>query len=100
MIFSIRSTRGYDFEENHPPCQNCKRYKYTRTVRNKIFDSTTGLPIIQEREIENECWVIEINSIEDLMTLQNEVNEELIIGSNGLYDGLPYIEIYNGSREQ
>lgn len=20
MIFSIRSTRGYDFEENHPPC--------------------------------------------------------------------------------
>lgn len=33
------------------------------------------------------------------LTAQNEVNEELIIGYDGVHEDLPYIEIYNDYRE-
>ena len=100
MMFSIDRTTDFGFNENCPPCKNCKKHVYMRTVRTKIFDSSTGLPIIQERKVQNKCWVVEINTIEDLVALSKEVNEELIIGYDGVHEDLPYIEIYNGSREQ
>ena len=51
------------------------------------------------RDVKKECWVVEINTLEDLLDLQQEVDDELIIDSKGPCDNLPYIEIYDGYRE-
>lgn len=43
---------------------------------------------------------IEINSLEDLMNLQKDINEELIIDfTNENENHEPFIEIYDGYRE-
>ena len=50
-------------------------------------------------------WIIEINTLEELLELQKEVGHEIIIGSsynqnsNSIEDSDWGIEIYNGYRE-
>ena len=60
------------FKEENKPCKNAFR---------KVYENNR-----QE-------WVVEINSLEDLLAIRNEVNEELVIGLNDtitVYDD--YIE--------
>ena len=42
------------------------------------------------------CFVQEVNSIEELLLICDIAGHELVIG----YEDEPYIEIYNGPREQ
>lgn len=42
-------------------------------------------------------WLIEINSLEELINLSKSEDDELVINSNGNH--LPSIEIYDGYRE-
>ena len=64
-----------------------------------MYDPYEGKQIVMVRDVKKECWVVEINTLEDLLDLQQEVDDELIIDSKGPCDNLPYIEIYDGYRE-
>lgn len=45
--------------------------------------------VLEKDEAGVKAWVVEIDTMEDLLALRKEVNEELIIGLNGV------ITIYN-----
>ena len=47
---------------------------------------------------DREVWVIEVNTLDELIALQKEIGEELIL-STVRYDGVPSLEIYDSYRE-
>ena len=80
MIFEIKRTSQWFFDKNRPPCDGA-------------FSK-------------DNCWVIELNTLEDLLNFQNEIGEEIVIGN--LNDSFGenkdtgikhYIEIYDDYRE-
>jgi hypothetical protein len=52
-----------------------------------------------KRDFEEEAWFIDIETLEDLIKLQNEVKQELIIGKCFWNDEIQSIEIYDDYRE-
>lgn len=75
MIFRIERSSDYGNYEKKP-CENA--YEVNEEV---LYESK---------------WRIEINTLEDLMNLQKEVNKELVLG---IEDSQPFIEIYDCWRE-
>lgn len=74
MIFRIERASDYGNYEKKP-CENAYE------VNEEAYESK---------------WRIEINTLEDLMKLQKEVNVDLVLG---VEDSQPYIEIYDDFRE-
>ena len=82
MIFNIYRTSNIIFSENKPPCD-------------KAF--------IKEFEGHGKDWFIELNTLEDLLSFKEEVNEPIII-SDDLWKGNKIdiehsIKIYDDYRE-
>ena len=80
MIFEVERTSQWVFDKNRPPC-----------------DSAFS---------KNNCWLIELNTLEDLLDFQSEVGEDIIISNlNDSFKeikdtGAKYcIEIYDDYRE-
>lgn len=70
--------------ENTPPCKNARLIK-----------------TIEERYSTEYIWEIDINTIEDIMSLIHETNYPLVILDKDIEDEEdgPTIEIYDGYRE-
>ena len=78
MIFEVERTSQWVFDKNRPPC-----------------DSAFS---------KNNCWLIELNTLEDLLNFQNEIGEEIIIKDNFPWKNNNIevkhsIEIYDNYRE-
>ena len=79
MKFIVSRTSGYDIK----PCEEA--------VKVELTSKEYGHPI--------NCWVIEINSLEDLLKFKKECGHDLIIGDS-YYKEIPFeIEIYDYYRE-
>ena len=70
----IKTSWRYD-DEHTAPCENA------------VFDN------------EEEGWVIEINSIEELLSFVEKCSDEIIISLKAYNSELPCLEIYNDWRE-
>ena len=81
MLFEIYRTSDRGLFEQPKPCKNAIK----RTYRVKPWDFLDTME-------EGVDWLIEINTLDELLDLRKEVGEELIIG-----DGT--IEIYDTRRE-
>ena len=79
MIFKVKRTSQWLFDINRSPCDGAF--------------------------IKDNWWVIELNTLEDLLSFQNKVGEEIIIGDTDTFFGANdmgvkyYIEIYDDYRE-
>lgn len=103
MTFKVSRTSDWGFEKNNPPCKNAVVGVEEYQFRERIFDEN-GKRIWQSTPRTRDIWTIEINTLEDLMALKKEVNEEhhqvgLIIFDRDDENGMPEIEIYDGYRE-
>lgn len=78
MKFIVVRT-SYRDEEGKKPCKNCFQEE-----------------IIKKNGYKGNKWVIEINSLEELMEFQKDIGEEIIISR---YEEGNYIEIYDDYRE-
>lgn len=65
MLFKIAKASRLDFNEDRKPCKNA----FVHTYDNAPF----GI---------KKVWMVEINTLEDLIALRDEVGEELVIGQN------------------
>lgn len=52
-----------------------------------------------KRDFDAEIWVIEINSLEDLIAFGNKCGTPLVVGTSYLNASMPSIEIYDDYRE-
>lgn len=80
MIFKVKRTSQWLFDINRSPCDGAF--------------------------IKDNWWVIELNTLEDLLSFQNKVGEEIIIRTlNDSFEEIKntgvkyYIEIYDDYRE-
>lgn len=96
MIFEIERTSQWNFDENEPPCDRAfiKEFEIIETRWNKP-DTKKKL----------KSWFIELNTLEDLLTLKEEIGEELIIRNSNWGEDIRditvnyQIEIYDTYRE-
>lgn len=79
MKFIIDRTSSFYEEEIKKPCKNCVQEEIT-----------------YKSGIKEKLWVIEVNSLEELMKLLRDVDEKIIIYE---CEGNNYIEIYDDYRE-
>lgn len=102
MTFKISRTSQWHFLKDNPPCKNAvignEDYEYVTSILDE-----NGKRITQTSTRTKNIWTIEINTLEDLMALKREVNENdnkiqvgLIIFDD---DVMPEIEIYDTYRE-
>lgn len=127
MVFQIIKTSGCCYPPDHKPHEQCVLAKLPM-VQKLNFDSPEqyneliakhqkkpkwfdeGINHRQGRDLRNchyiardmgetDVWVIEINSIEDLIKFQQSVNEELILRVSPIDYETPCLEIYNDYRE-
>ncbi len=115
MKFLIRKTSGYDDIKPH---KKAYQDKYTR-IDERVVDSPEKLKYFNAVEdwygscanhrVENghilrdceECmaWFIDINTLEELINLQREIDCELVIGDYYNNHDITFIEIYDSYRE-
>lgn len=101
MIFEVTRTSCWDFDKNRPPCKGAvagiKRIK----LRKRVYDY--GYKWIDAGFKDEPIWTIKINTIEDLLNLLKEVQEEdpsnELIVSSAEEGYLPELEIYDSYRE-
>lgn len=74
MKFIVTRTSYYEGEKT-APCENA------------VFDN-------QEK-----AWIIEINSIDELLSVLKKCNHDIIISAKAYNSELPCLEIYNDWRE-
>ncbi len=93
MIFEIEKTsHRWTFDENEPPCRKAfiKEFKEPKYWGKHI-------------EPQKKTWLIELNTLKDLLNLQKEIGEDIIIGDTSLRANdigvKHYIEIYDDYRE-
>ena len=65
MLFKMIKASKPDFHEDNKPCEKA----FIHTYDNGAF----GI---------SKVWMVEINTLEDLLALRDEVHEELVIGQN------------------
>ena len=102
MTFKVSRTSDCGFNKNDPPCKNAVATVEEYEFRRCIFDKN-GKQIWQSTPCTRDIWTIEINTLEELMELKKEVDEEADY-KNGLIiftskDKMPEIEIYDDYRE-
>ena len=102
MIFDVVRTSDWGFNENHKPCKNARIHTFEKEIKTYIFDPDDGHKIEQTKGLkEFKTWVVDINTLEELLAFRDEVGEEIIIGETDAFrhtDG--FIEIYDDVREQ
>ena len=102
MVFEVTRTSFWDFDKNRPPCKGAavsgiKKIK----LRKRVYDE--GYKWVDAGFKDEPIWTIKINTVEDLLNLLKEVQEEdpsneLIVSSTE--EGrLPVLEIYDTYRE-
>jgi len=113
FIISRTSEWGDDSPHNNAKKEFVEHWR-TRTCSedefNKIFSSREGLwrnkgkdhtvtekGYIKRRESDVEVWIIEINTLEELIKLSSE--NQIIVGPISEMHNLPTIEIYDDYRE-
>lgn len=102
MKFKIYRTSEPSLIDNRKPCESAVlvQFENKTTSRTRIRDDL-GKIIVQnnERTSIEKYWVVYIHSLDELLELRDEVEEELIISKSDLegFDG--EIEIYDGYRE-
>ena len=96
MRFIICRSSDYDSFDKFPPCKNAVIVEEQVPIRERIRDENnktiqfdTGKTKIVKH------WEVDINTLEELLKLEAEVEHPLIISSGDS----PEIEIYNGWRE-
>jgi hypothetical protein len=75
MKFIVTKTSWRYDDENAAPCENA------------VFDNEEG------------AWTIEINSIEELLSVLKKCNHDIIISPKSYNSELPCLEIYDDWRE-
>ena len=75
MKFIVKRTSGRYIEDETSPCENA------------VVDN------------EEEGWVIEINSIEELLSFVEKCSDEIIISPKAYNSEMPCLEIYDDWRE-
>ena len=80
MLFLV--TRTSDYWSKEKPYKNCFPIKYHNYINSQIED----------------CWGIEINTLEELMEFQKDVGSDLILITYA-HSEIPEIEIYDDYRE-
>ena len=99
MIFEVMRTTDWRFNENSKPCKNARIHTYEKEVIERIYSGKRGI-IEQIGFKEYKTWVVDINTLEELLALMDEVRVEIVIGrSNKITNIDGYIEIYDGFRE-
>lgn len=116
MIFMVKRTSNWDMSQQ--PCENTFPMKLTR-VDKRVFkseeeynnrfpdkwtDTGTNHRILEDgciaRDVgEEDCWGIEINTLEELIKFYEDVGEELVLGKTWLDRKTLYLEIYDDYRE-
>ena len=117
MLFEVRRTSMCKYEK---PYDNCIQIKLasveTRTLKTpeefdakfsksegKWLEVGTNHRIDEEgfitRDIEEDVYGIEINSLEELMDFFNKVNEEIVLRKSWIDNRTPCLEIYDDYRE-
>lgn len=91
MIFKIYKTTDREFNKDQRPCEKAMPGQEDYTRIEWIADET-GNPIRQIIPCKKDIWIVDIETLEDLLALQKEINEEIILCEN-------VIEIYDGYRE-
>lgn len=112
MIFRITKSSSYRDEKTSPPCDSAHWGEYIhvdeRTTNDPAripfrngetrFTSGVNHRTVNDhimRDFIHEGWLIEINTLDELVALYKELGEELIISANG--DTLQ-LEIYDDYR--
>ena len=99
MIFEVMRTTHWRFNENSKPCKNARIHTYEKEVIERIYSGKLGI-VEQMRFKEYKTWIVDINTLEELLALMDEVRVEIVIGrSNKVTNTDGYIEIYDGFRE-
>ena len=116
MIFMVKRTSNWDMSKQ--PCENTFPMKLTRVDKrtfkseeeynnrfsDKWTDTGTNHRILEDgciaRDLgEEECYGIEINSLEELIQFYEDVGEELVLGTSYIDRKTHYLEIYDDYRE-
>lgn len=99
MIFEVMRTTDWCFNENSKPCKNARIHMYKKEIEERIYSGKLGI-VEQMRLKEYKTWVVDINTLDELLALMDEVRVEIVIGrSNKITNIDGYIEIYDGFRE-
>ena len=99
MIFEVMRTTDWRFNENCKPCKNARIHTYKKEIKERIYSGKLGI-VEQTRLKEHNTWVVDINTLEELLALMDEVKVEIIIGrSDKVTNADGYIEIYDSLRE-
>ena len=99
MIFEVMRTTDWCFNDHSKPCKNARIHTYKKEIEERIYSGKLGI-VEQMRLKEYKTWVVDINTLEELLALMDEVRVEIVIGrSNKVTNTDGYIEIYDGFRE-
>ena len=99
MMFEVMRTTDWCFNEHSKPCKNARIHTYKKESEELIYSGKLGI-VEQTRLKEYNTWVVDINTLEELLALMDEVRVEIVIGrSNKVTNTDWYIEIYDGFRE-
>ena len=100
MIFEVMRTTDWCFNEHSKPCKNARIHTYKKEIEERIYSGKREEIIEQTRLKEYKTWVVDINTLEELLALMDEVRVEIVIGRpNKVTNTDGYIEIYDGFRE-
>ena len=99
MIFEVMRTTDLGFNEHSKPCKNARIHTYKKEIKERIYSGKLGI-VEQTRLKEYNTWVVDINTLEELLALMDEVKVEIIIGRSDKVTNIDgYIEIYDSLRE-
>ena len=100
MIFEVMRTTDWCFNEHSKPCKNARIHTYKKEIEERIYSDKREEIIKQIRLKEYKTWVVDINTLEELLALMDEVRVEIVIGRpNKVTNTDGYIEIYDSFRE-
>lgn len=101
MTFEVTRTSFWKFDKNRPPCKGAVAEIKRIQLRKRVYDE--GYKWVDAGFRDEPIWTIKIDTVEDLLNLLKEVQEEdhsneLIVSSTE--EGcLPELEIYDSYRE-
>lgn len=115
MIFMVTRTSLHGYRKPYDKCfpikltRVDKRYitsveEYDKRFTDKWMDNGTNHRVLEDGYIardvgEEECYGIEINSLEELMQFYKDVDSEIVLGTSYIDHKTPYLEIYDDYRE-
>lgn len=101
MTFKISRTSDFVFDKSRPPCKNAVVRVEEKILDLLVYDGKQYRQVDSDKRIFKDVWTREINTLEELMELLSEVQQDdpsnaLIILNEG--EGFPEIEIYDSYR--